>query len=89
MVMAPKDDVELTFAKLELGPTVPSSLKKFTRLKTLKNSARNWSLHLSVNVKFLIEGEEEVSGRSLPEFVRTHAGRLRTDYLLRKQTGAG
>src|SRR6266446_6517435 len=30
-----------------------SSSKKFTRLKTLKNSARNWSFHRSVKVKFL------------------------------------
>jgi acetylornithine deacetylase/succinyl-diaminopimelate desuccinylase-like protein len=35
-----------------------------------------------LNVRFLIEGEEEVSGRSLPDYVRANAGRLRTDYLL-------
>ena len=35
-----------------------------------------------VNLRFLIEGEEEVSGRSLPEYVRANAERLATDYLL-------
>ncbi len=34
-----------------------------------------------VNLRFLIEGEEEVSGPSLPEFVRENADRLETDYL--------
>ncbi|WP_338204793.1 dipeptidase [Candidatus Nephthysia bennettiae] len=35
-----------------------------------------------LNIRFLIEGEEEVSGRSLPDYVRANAGRLKTDYLL-------
>jgi acetylornithine deacetylase/succinyl-diaminopimelate desuccinylase-like protein len=35
-----------------------------------------------LNVRFLVEGEEEVSGRSLPDYVRANAGSLRTDYLL-------
>jgi acetylornithine deacetylase/succinyl-diaminopimelate desuccinylase-like protein len=35
-----------------------------------------------LNVRFLIEGEEEVSGRSLPDYVRANAEKLRTDYLL-------
>src|SRR5215472_16901088 len=35
-----------------------------------------------VNLRFLIEGEEEVSGRSLPTYVRANADRLSTDYLL-------
>jgi acetylornithine deacetylase/succinyl-diaminopimelate desuccinylase-like protein len=34
-----------------------------------------------VNLRFLIEGEEEVGGRSLPAYVRANAGRLSTDYL--------
>jgi acetylornithine deacetylase/succinyl-diaminopimelate desuccinylase-like protein len=35
-----------------------------------------------VNLRFLIEGEEEVSGRSLPEYLRSNADRLGTDYVL-------
>jgi len=35
-----------------------------------------------VNLRFLIEGEEEVGGPSLPEFVKREAARLHTDYLL-------
>ena len=35
-----------------------------------------------VNLRFLIEGEEEITGPSLPRYVREHADRLATDYLL-------
>lgn len=35
-----------------------------------------------LNVRFLIEGEEEITGRSLPDLVRAQAQRLATDYLL-------
>ncbi len=35
-----------------------------------------------VNLRFLLEGEEELAGRSLPEYVRANAGRLATDHLL-------
>lgn len=34
-----------------------------------------------LNLRFLIEGEEEISGPSLPKFVRDNAARLATDYL--------
>ena len=34
-----------------------------------------------VNLRFLIEGEEEVGGPSLPGFLRTQSGRLATDYV--------
>lgn len=34
-----------------------------------------------LNLRFLIEGEEEISGPSLPRFVRENAARLATDYL--------
>ncbi len=34
-----------------------------------------------VNLRFLVEGEEEISGDSLPRFVRENAARLKTDYL--------
>jgi acetylornithine deacetylase/succinyl-diaminopimelate desuccinylase-like protein len=35
-----------------------------------------------VNLRFLLEGEEEISGTSLPTYVRTNAARLATDYVL-------
>ena len=35
-----------------------------------------------VNLRFFIEGEEEISGHTLPTFLREHAERLPTDYLL-------
>jgi len=35
-----------------------------------------------VNLRFLIEGEEEVGGRSLPDYVRANAKDLAADYLI-------
>ncbi len=35
-----------------------------------------------VNLRFLIEGEEEVSGRALPEYIRAQGPRLKTDAVL-------
>ena len=35
-----------------------------------------------VNLRFLIEGEEEISGVSLPRYIRANAERLATDYVL-------
>jgi acetylornithine deacetylase/succinyl-diaminopimelate desuccinylase-like protein len=35
-----------------------------------------------VNLRFLIEGEEEIGGRSLPDFVRANSASLDGDYLL-------
>ena len=34
-----------------------------------------------VNLRFLIEGEEEISGRALPRYLRENAGRLKSDYV--------
>jgi len=37
---------------------------------------------LPVNIRFLLEGEEEISGRSLPRFLHENAARLGTDAVL-------
>jgi acetylornithine deacetylase/succinyl-diaminopimelate desuccinylase-like protein len=37
---------------------------------------------LPVNVRFLIEGEEEITGEALGRYARDHAPRLGTDYIL-------
>jgi len=37
---------------------------------------------LPINVRFLLEGEEEISGRSLPRFLHENAKRLATDTVL-------
>jgi acetylornithine deacetylase/succinyl-diaminopimelate desuccinylase-like protein len=37
---------------------------------------------LGVDLRFLIEGEEEVSGTALPKYLRDHAGKLDTDAVL-------
>ena len=34
---------------------------------------------LPVNVRFVLEGEEEVNGVSLPHFLREHAAQMKTD----------
>ena len=35
-----------------------------------------------INLRFLLEGEEEITGRSLPNFLHKNADDLKTDYLL-------
>lgn len=42
---------------------------------------------LPCNVKFLIEGEEEVGSDNLPEFLRTHAEKFKNDIILISDTG--
>jgi acetylornithine deacetylase/succinyl-diaminopimelate desuccinylase-like protein len=37
---------------------------------------------LPVNLRFILEGEEEISGHSLPSFLRKHGGELKTDAVL-------
>lgn len=37
---------------------------------------------LGVNLRFLIEGEEEISGRSLPTYLQRHSGRIPSDITL-------
>ena len=37
---------------------------------------------MGVNIRFLIEGEEEVSGESLPTYLAQNAARLKSDYTL-------
>ncbi len=41
---------------------------------------------LPVNVKFIVEGEEEVGGASLEDYVARHAGRLACDYAVISDT---
>lgn len=42
---------------------------------------------LPINLKFLIEGEEEISSPNLPSFVRKNADRLKCDAILISDTG--
>jgi acetylornithine deacetylase/succinyl-diaminopimelate desuccinylase-like protein len=42
-----------------------------------------------VNLRFLIEGEEEIGGTSLPRYLREHAGELSTDWVLLWDGGFG
>jgi acetylornithine deacetylase/succinyl-diaminopimelate desuccinylase-like protein len=35
-----------------------------------------------INLRFLVEGEEEISGRSLPEYLRANASQLAADWVL-------
>src|SRR5262252_820410 len=62
---APKFPFELSLAKLP----VAAVSSKFTRLKILKNSPRNWRLTRSVNGKFLVKAISQVNApgyRKLP-----------------------
>ena len=42
---------------------------------------------LPVNVKFLIEGEEEIGSTNLPQFIETHKSLLACDFALNPDTG--
>lgn len=42
---------------------------------------------LSVNVKFMIEGEEEIGSPSLPSFFKEHADLLKSDFAINADTG--
>jgi acetylornithine deacetylase/succinyl-diaminopimelate desuccinylase-like protein len=41
---------------------------------------------LPLNIRFLIEGEEEVGGESIAKFIREHSSRLRADFALISDT---
>ncbi|MGH7911607.1 MAG: M20/M25/M40 family metallo-hydrolase [Candidatus Dormibacteraceae bacterium] len=51
----------------------------FAALKAAEYATRSG---VGVNIRFLIEGEEEVSGEALPTYLAQNAGRLKSDYTL-------
>ena len=51
----------------------------FAALKAAEYATRSG---VGVNIRFLIEGEEEVSGEALPTFLAQNAARLKSDYTL-------
>ena len=42
---------------------------------------------LAVNIKFLIEGQEEISSPALPDFLKSHTDLLRADFCVNPDTG--
>jgi acetylornithine deacetylase/succinyl-diaminopimelate desuccinylase-like protein len=42
---------------------------------------------LPINVKFLVEGEEEIGSPSLPEFITSHKDLLKSDFAINPDTG--
>jgi acetylornithine deacetylase/succinyl-diaminopimelate desuccinylase-like protein len=54
-------------------------------IKALESIIRSGSL--PVNIKFLIEGEEEIGSPNLDEFIKDHRGLLRSDLALNPDTG--
>src|SRR5437899_5987291 len=57
----------------------------YTHIKAIE-ALRAVNGTLPVNVKFLIEGEEEVGGASIAEYVAAHAAQLRADVALVSDT---
>jgi acetylornithine deacetylase/succinyl-diaminopimelate desuccinylase-like protein len=53
----------------------------FVHLKSVEKLMKEQG-SLPVNVRFLIEGEEEVGGEGIEEYVKTHAGELECDAVL-------
>jgi acetylornithine deacetylase/succinyl-diaminopimelate desuccinylase-like protein len=58
----------------------------YMQLKALESLMKTGSSHLPVNVRLIIEGEEEVGGESISRFVREHSARLKADVALISDT---
>ena len=55
--------------------------QSYTHIKAVESFLKTGTL-LPVNVKFILEGEEEIGGESLPEYLRRNASELATDHVL-------
>src|SRR3954451_5989064 len=51
-------------------------------VKALESLFKTGNGKLPLNVRLIIEGEEEVGGESIAKFVREHSGRLKADFAL-------
>ncbi len=58
----------------------------YMHLKALESLMKTGGSHLPVNVRMIIEGEEEVGGESISRFVREHSARLKADVALISDT---
>ncbi len=58
----------------------------YMHLKATEALMKTGNGKLPVNVRFIIEGEEEVGGESIAKFVRDHAERLQADFALVSDT---
>jgi acetylornithine deacetylase/succinyl-diaminopimelate desuccinylase-like protein len=58
----------------------------YMHLKALEALMKTGGNHLPVNVRMIIEGEEEVGGESIARFVREHPARLKADVALISDT---
>src|SRR5205085_6513207 len=58
----------------------------YMHLKALESLMKSGSGKLPVNVRLIIEGEEEVGGESIAKFVREHPERLKADVALVSDT---
>jgi acetylornithine deacetylase/succinyl-diaminopimelate desuccinylase-like protein len=58
----------------------------YMHLKAIESLMKTGGNHLPVNVRFIVEGEEEVGGESIARFVREHSARLKADVALISDT---
>lgn len=58
----------------------------YMQLKALESLMKTGNRRLPVNVRLIIEGEEEVGGESISSFVREHSARLKADVALISDT---
>jgi acetylornithine deacetylase/succinyl-diaminopimelate desuccinylase-like protein len=58
----------------------------YMHLKALESLMKTGGGHLPVNVRMIIEGEEEVGGEAIARFVREHSARLKADVALISDT---
>jgi acetylornithine deacetylase/succinyl-diaminopimelate desuccinylase-like protein len=58
----------------------------FSHVKALESMLQSSGGKLPINVRVLIEGEEEVGGEGIAQFVREHSERLKADFALVSDT---
>jgi len=58
----------------------------FMHLKALESLMKSGNGKLPINVRLLLEGEEEVGGEAIAKYIRDHAQKLRADFALVSDT---
>jgi len=59
----------------------------YMHIKALESLFQAYSAKLPINVRVLLEGEEEVGGKGIARLVREHPGQLKADFALVSDTG--
>jgi len=58
----------------------------FMHLKALESLMKSWGVKLPINVRLLLEGEEEVGGEAIAKYVKENPQKLKADFALVSDT---